>query len=225
MRRDPWAASPTVGLRWGFSKGGSYHHTIVPEKKYRMNSLSIFPTRLADIDSPRIFYSRAKLLRISTPNYPEIAVSPVTHKVAPLKLLPGLVEIHLRSLREIRIQNASCQMRGREVTGRWSCLFQQGNDEWSRSYRVTNQRTDFWTPPRFLILVTSFITLLPPQSNTPFCFYVGPNMQNLDIFETHVPVTVTPQQEVFKNFKFFHNSLLKSLTFTFGEKPRLLLRK
>ena len=36
---------------------------------------------------------------------------------------------------------------------------------------------------------------------------------DLDIFET--PVTVTPQQENFKNFK-FRNSL-KSLTFTFGE--------
>ena len=43
-----------------------------------------------------------------------------------------------RSSKEIRIQNASCQMGGREVTGRLNCFFLQEN-EWSRSYKEINQ--------------------------------------------------------------------------------------
>ena len=43
-----------------------------------------------------------------------------------------------RRSREIKLQNASCQMGGREVTGRWNCFFLREN-EWSRSYKATNQ--------------------------------------------------------------------------------------
>ena len=59
---------------------------------------------------------------------------------------------------KLQIQNAICQMGGREVTGRQNCFFLQGN-EWSRSYRETNQHPSppwnfiahgFWTPPHFL---------------------------------------------------------------------------
>ena len=43
-----------------------------------------------------------------------------------------------RSSREIKLQNASCQMGGREVKGRYKCFFLR-KYEWSRSYREMNQ--------------------------------------------------------------------------------------
>ena len=65
-----------------------------------------------------------------------------------------------RSSREITIQNASCQMDGHEVTGRWNCFFLQkmsGREVtgWQPAswpvFRGTLWPMDFWTPPRFLI--------------------------------------------------------------------------
>ena len=47
-----------------------------------------------------------------------------------------------RSSRETKVQNESFQMGGREVTGRKNCFFLLGN-EWSRSYKVTNQHPVF----------------------------------------------------------------------------------
>ena len=44
-----------------------------------------------------------------------------------------------RSSSEIETQNGSCQMGGREVTGRYKLLLSARKNEWSRSYRVTKQ--------------------------------------------------------------------------------------
>ena len=43
-----------------------------------------------------------------------------------------------RSRREIKSQNANCQMGCRKITGRQNCFFLQENDRW-RSYREINQ--------------------------------------------------------------------------------------
>ena len=72
----------------------------------------------------------------------------------------GVLHLHgSRSLKEITLQNGSCQMGGREVTGRQNHFFLQ-KDEWSRSYREINRHPNL--PWNFITLWHESITKTIP---------------------------------------------------------------